>query len=170
MKDSATGDGLNEELAEAAFDTVREYCKRQGVTEEWVAKRLGYNPTTFSNYLNNNRPIPASLVPRVTRLCGFGFMGVLCGQADGVFFAVPKKKAFGKGEKAYRAALGFVETSGSAVKAFFKALEDGKLTADEHAVIKKWLDRLTEVLVVLRQAFDEMPITAAEDIDDERAA
>ena len=134
MGTKATRDGINEEIAEAATDQVRDYCRRQRVTSKWLADVLGYCDTTFSNYLNGNRPLPASLVVRVTIRCGFSLINELCRQCGGVFIPVSKRAQFGNGSAAYHAALKFVETSGAAAKSFFTALEDGvRLTLDAGA-------------------------------------
>lgn len=170
MGENRTGDGLNEELAEAAHDLARSYCKRQHVHMHWLAEKLGYNPTTFSNYLGDSRPLPASLVARMTVRCGFAVINELCRQCGGVFIPVVKRAQFGSGAKAYRTALHFVQTSGGAATTFFKALEDGKIDEAEYESIKKWLSKLAEAITLMQQAFDEMPISkTSEDASDDLA-
>lgn len=165
-----TGDGLNEELAEAAHDLARAYCKRQHVHMHWLAEKLGYNATTFSNYLGDSRPLPASLVARMTLRCGFAVINELCRQCGGVFIPVVTRAEFGTGAKAYKAALHFVQTSGRAATTFFKALEDGKIDEDEHHEVKKWLSKLAEAITLMQQAFDAMPIVKkSEDASDDLA-
>ena len=153
-------DVLNEELAEAAAEAIRGICKQQGVTSEWVARRLGYDPTTFSNYLSGNRPVPASLVARITSLGTYGLVSAVCYQSDGTFIAHPAQKHFGEGAKAYKAALKFLATASKAEQVFFKVLEDERLTVDEFDQVKRWQAKVTEALIVLQKAFDEMPISA----------
>lgn len=163
----STGDALNEELAGAAFELARDYCKRQRVSLEWLAEYLGYNATTFSNYLHDNRPLPGSLISRMTQRCGISLIMSLCRQAGGVFMPTAKRAQFGSGTAAYREALRFVETSGGTAKVAFKALEDGKLTQAEHNDVMKWLSKQAEAITLLRHAFEEMPISACDDDGDD---
>lgn len=168
MGENRTGDGLNEELAEAAHDLARAYCKRQHVHMHWLAEKMGYNATTFSNYLGDSRPLPASLVARMTLRCGFAVINELCRQCGGVFIPVVTRAEFGTGAKAYKAAVQFVKTSGQAAEEFFKALEDGKIDEVEYKKTSKWISSLAESAILLRQAFDEMPISkTSEDASDD---
>jgi hypothetical protein len=158
-------DGINDELAEVAFDVVRGYCKQQGMPMKWLADTMNYIPTSFSNYLNGHRTLPASAVVRITRRCGYELISALCYQCGGVFLPTPDRTPAGDSRAAYRAALRFVETSGPAARDFFKSLEDGKQTKDEYDRNSKWLSKLSEVIVAMHKAFDEMPIAKESDDD-----
>lgn len=158
-------DAINDELAEAAYDTVYRFCRAQGISQEDVAPMVRCKVTTFSNYLNASRRLPAALVVRITKKCGLGLIQKLCKDSGGVFVAMPRGKDFGSGPAAYRAAITFVKTAGDGAALCFRVLEDGRLTKDELRKVKNFLARLAEAVNVLQRAFEEMPLSPDDDDD-----
>lgn len=158
-------DPVNKAISEAVHAAVYEFTRKQRISQEWLAERCGVEPSTFSNYLHGARPVPASLIVRLTDIVGYTLIADLSRQCGGVFMLTGSRE-FGTDSKAYERAVKFVQTSGETATVVLKALRDDKLTPKERRDCNRWLSKHTEAIALLQQAIEEMPVTD-KDGDDE---